>query len=87
MADEIYIITASNSKDKRITDTDEEGNFDVTQFFYDEGNWVEAAPDSEELTGVGEYLGNESNLFVIMFVPYSAVTFDENQKITSVKLP
>jgi hypothetical protein len=84
--DTIYIIT-QGSKENGLR-PDEDGNPpDLTHYVYDDNKWNLVEIVTEEYTGVEEWLTNDENKFVALLIPYSAVTFDADDKITAVSLP
>jgi len=86
MADTIYIIT-QGSKEHGLRPGDDGNPPNLTQYVYDEGTWTLCELKSEELTAVELHLTDEETKFVAMLIPYSAVTFDADDKITAISLP
>jgi len=84
--DTIYIIT-KGSKETGLRPDEEGTPPDLTHYVYDDNKWNLCELKTEELTGVEEYLTNNENNFVALLIPYSAVTFDADDKITAVSLP
>tara|TARA_B100000953_G_scaffold285168_1_gene265555 strand:- start:445 stop:705 length:261 start_codon:yes stop_codon:yes gene_type:complete len=86
MADTIYIIT-QGSKEHGLRPDDDGNPPDLTQYVYDDDKWTLCELKTEELTAVEEHLTNDDNKFVALLIPYEAVTFDADDKITAVSLP
>tara|TARA_B100000959_G_C14947477_1_gene610468 strand:+ start:1164 stop:1427 length:264 start_codon:yes stop_codon:yes gene_type:complete len=84
--DTIYIIT-KGSKETGLRPDSEGVPPDLTHYVYDEDRWILCEDESEELTAVTDHLSDDENKFVALFIPYDAITFDADDKITSVTLP
>jgi len=56
-------------------------------YVYDDGAWVNIEEGEDEWVAVDEYMHNSDNQFAICFIPHSAITLDENNKIKKILLP
>jgi len=56
-------------------------------YVYDDGAWVNIDLGADEGIAIDEYMHNPDNQFAICFIPLSAITLDENNKIKKILLP
>jgi len=56
-------------------------------YVYDDGTWVLCKEGTDEWIAMNEYMSSKDNMFAVCFIPHSAITIDENKKITKILLP
>jgi len=87
MADDTVYVISQGSRESGLR-SDADGNPpNVKTYVYDDGEWTLCESNTEELAAVELHFSDEDLKFVALLVPYSAITFDADDKITNVILP
>jgi len=86
MAEKIYML--GHGDQERGFNKDSEGNAPLPTFYaWEDGAWAEMPIDVEHLNGLTGMMTNNDPCYAVLFVPYTAITFDSDNKVTNVQFP